>query len=100
MKMKTIRKYKNRKLYDVENSAYVTLQEISELIREGDEVQVIYAETGEDITAQTLLALIIDNEKRVAQKNLNNSDTKFLTNIIRNADGTFGGYCRTLNSNT
>jgi len=56
-----IKRYSNRKLYDTEGSRYVTLLEIAELIRAGEEVEVIDNQTKEDKTEATL-ALIISEE--------------------------------------
>jgi polyhydroxyalkanoate synthesis repressor PhaR len=92
--MRTIRKYKNRKLYDVENSAYVTLPEIGELVREGETIVVVNSETNEDITSQVLFAIILENEKKFARDNLVNTHPDFLSDIIRSNDGTFGSYYR------
>lgn len=61
---RTIKRYGNRKLYDVEASAYISLDEIASLIRRGDTVQVLDNVTGEDITAQTLTQIVLDEGKR------------------------------------
>jgi polyhydroxyalkanoate synthesis repressor PhaR len=61
-----IKRYPNRKLYDVEASAYVSLTDIARLIREGDTVQIVDNATGEDITAQTLTQVVLDEGKRGA----------------------------------
>ena len=61
---RTIKRYGNRKLYDVEASAYISLDEIASLIRRGDTVQVLDNVTGEDITAQTLTQSVLDEGKR------------------------------------
>jgi len=58
-----IKKYSNRKLYDVKEKKYVNLSEISRLIREGAEVKVIDNETKEDITSLILARIIVEQEK-------------------------------------
>lgn len=58
-----IKRYSNRKLYDTKGSSYVTLLQIAEMIREGDDVQIIDNATKEDKTDVTL-ALIISEELR------------------------------------
>jgi len=58
-----IKKYSNRKLYDVKEKKYVNLSEISRLIREGAEVKVIDNETKEDITSLILAQIIVEQEK-------------------------------------
>jgi len=64
--MRLIKRYPNRKLYDTEYKKYVTLNDISGLIREGYEVQVMDHSSGEDLTAVTLTQIIFEQEKRQA----------------------------------
>src|SRR6266480_4114295 len=49
-----IKRYSNRKLYDTQESRYVTLEELEELIRAGKEISVVDVSTGEDLTSVTL----------------------------------------------
>ena len=58
-----IKRYSNRKLYDTQESRYVTLEEIEEMIRGGREVSVVDAGTGEDLTSVTLTQIILENER-------------------------------------
>lgn len=58
-----IKRYDNRKLYDTEARAYVSLQELAVLIRQGHEIQVVENATGEDITAQTLAKIILEADR-------------------------------------
>jgi polyhydroxyalkanoate synthesis repressor PhaR len=62
----TIKKYANRRLYDTESSAYITLDRLAHMVREGREFEVIDAKTGEDITRQVLTQIIVDEEARGA----------------------------------
>lgn len=62
--MPRIKRYPNRKLYNTESKQYITLDQIAEMIRNGDEVSVIDNSTGEDITALTLTQIIYEQEKR------------------------------------
>jgi polyhydroxyalkanoate synthesis repressor PhaR len=55
-----IRRYGNRKLYDVEGRRYVTLEELSDLVGRGHEVQVVDQRTREDLTNLTLAQMILD----------------------------------------
>ncbi|MEF8816051.1 MAG: polyhydroxyalkanoate synthesis regulator DNA-binding domain-containing protein [Salinibacter sp.] len=59
-----IKRYDNRKLYDTETSEYVSLSDVAELVRRGDTVEVVDKATGEDITAQTLTHIILEEGKR------------------------------------
>jgi polyhydroxyalkanoate synthesis repressor PhaR len=58
-----IKRYSNRKLYDTQESRYVTLEEIEEMIRAGKEISVVDATSGEDMTSVTLAQIILENER-------------------------------------
>src|SRR5499426_3014273 len=59
-----IKRYANRKLYDTEHSRYVTLDQISEMIRNGDDVKIVDNKTKEDLTSVTLAQIIFEEEKK------------------------------------
>jgi polyhydroxyalkanoate synthesis repressor PhaR len=59
-----IKRYANRKLYDTEHSRYVTLEQISEMIRHGDDVKIVDNKTKEDLTTVTLAQIIFEEEKK------------------------------------
>ena len=61
-----IKKYANRKLYDTKTSHYVTLEDISELVRDGAEIHVVDRESGRDITSVILSQLVTTEERRSA----------------------------------
>ena len=61
---RVIKRYTNRKLYDTDQSRYVTLDDIAKLIRENEEVRVIDNETQDDLTAITFAQIILEEEKR------------------------------------
>jgi polyhydroxyalkanoate synthesis repressor PhaR len=58
-----IRKYENRRLYDATNSRYVNLEEVAQLLQQGNDVQVIDATTNEDITRLILTQIIVEDAK-------------------------------------
>jgi polyhydroxyalkanoate synthesis repressor PhaR len=60
--VRTIKKYPNRRLYDTETSAYVTLAEIKKLVMSASPVVVVDAKTGEDLTRSILLQIILEEE--------------------------------------
>jgi polyhydroxyalkanoate synthesis repressor PhaR len=64
IKEKVVKRYQNRKLYDTEESRYVTLNDIARMIQEGYDVKVVNAKTSEDLTALTLTQIIFEEEKR------------------------------------
>jgi polyhydroxyalkanoate synthesis repressor PhaR len=57
-----IKKYANRRLYDTERSAYITLDHLSTMTRAGREFKVIDAKTGDDITHSVLTQIIMEEE--------------------------------------
>ena len=59
-----IKRYASRRLYNTETSDYVTLEDISEFIRDGREVQIIDLKSGDDLTRQYLLQIIAEHEGR------------------------------------
>ncbi len=58
-----IRKYENRRLYDTARSRYINLDEVAGMVRQGTEVQVLDARTGEDLTRVVLTQIIVDDAK-------------------------------------
>lgn len=58
-----IKKYGNRRLYDTTGSRYVNLDDLAALVREGREVQVVDAKTGQDLTRVTLTQIITEDAK-------------------------------------
>src|SRR6188472_4648917 len=59
-----IKRYANRKLYDTQHSRYVTLDQIAEMIRNGDDVKIVDNKTKEDLTSVTLAQIIFEEEKK------------------------------------
>jgi polyhydroxyalkanoate synthesis repressor PhaR len=58
-----LKKYANRRLYDTEKSAYVTLNQVADIIRQGRQVEVVDAKTKEDVTAFILTQIILEEAK-------------------------------------
>ena len=58
-----IKKYENRRLYDSTNSRYVNLDEVAKMLQSGDDVRVVDAVTGEDITRLILTQIIVEDAK-------------------------------------
>lgn len=61
-----IKRYSNRKLYNPQTRAYVALEELAALIRQGVEIQVVDHDTGKDQTALILSQILLEQEKRHA----------------------------------
>src|SRR3989338_7122296 len=63
-----VKRYQNRKLYDTQNSTYVTLDDIATMIKQGEDVKIIDNRTKDDLTSVTLAQIIFEEEKK--QKSL------------------------------
>ncbi len=59
-----IKKYANRRLYNTETSAYITLDDLAKMTRDGREFQVLDAKSNDDITHTVLTQIIMDEESR------------------------------------
>ena len=86
--VRIIKRYQNRKLYDTFQSCYVTLEEIAQIVREGNEIQVIDNKSKNDITYMTQIQLLFDQER----KSLKPGNTELLKRVIRSEEGTLTGY--------
>jgi polyhydroxyalkanoate synthesis repressor PhaR len=64
--VRLIKRYGSRKLYDTEESRYVSLEEIGEWIRRGQQIRVIDNKTSDDVTAPTLAQVILEDSRRGA----------------------------------
>jgi polyhydroxyalkanoate synthesis repressor PhaR len=58
-----IKKYENRRLYDTTNSRYINQDEVAQMLKNGYEVQVVDASTGEDLTRLVLTQIIVEQAK-------------------------------------
>ncbi|PJK12893.1 polyhydroxyalkanoate synthesis repressor PhaR [Lysobacteraceae bacterium NML120232] len=61
--MRIIKKYPNRRLYDTDISSYITVEDVRQLIMDGEEFEVRDAKSGEDLTRQVLLQIISEQEQ-------------------------------------
>jgi polyhydroxyalkanoate synthesis repressor PhaR len=59
-----LKKYPNRRLYDTEKSAYVTLSQVAEMIKQGRQIEVRDVETKEDVTAFILTQIVLEEAKK------------------------------------
>jgi polyhydroxyalkanoate synthesis repressor PhaR len=58
-----IKRYGNRRLYNTETSSYVNYQDLTKLIRDGHDIQVIDSKTKADVTKSVLIQVILEEEK-------------------------------------
>ena len=77
--LRVIKKYPNRRLYDTEISSYVTLEDVRQLIVEGESFEVRDARTGADLTRSVLLQILAEHED-IGQPIFS---TQLLTTVIR-----------------
>ncbi|MFZ0548107.1 MAG: polyhydroxyalkanoate synthesis regulator DNA-binding domain-containing protein [Candidatus Promineifilaceae bacterium] len=92
--MNVIKRYTNRKLYNTSSKQYITLEGIADLIRSGEEVQILDNTNGEDLTALTLTQIIFEQEKKQGGF----LPRSVLTGLVQAGGDTLGSLRRTLAS--
>ena len=85
--LRIIKKYPNRRLYDTEQSRYITLTKVKELVMAGTKFKVIDSNTAEDLTRAILLQIIMEEESHGKPIFTENS----LAHLIRFYGGTVQG---------
>ncbi len=78
-----IKKYANRRLYDTESSAYITLERLAQMVRQKRQFKVIDAKSGDDITRGVLTQIIMEEEAR--------GTTLLPVNFLRQLISLYGG---------
>lgn len=81
-KVLTIKKYANRRLYDTTNSVYINQDEVAQMVREGRDLQIVDAATGEDLTRLVLTQIVVQHAKE--------PDSAFPLDILRQMVATYG----------
>lgn len=92
LKVRIIKKYPNRRLYDTEKSSYITLSEVHNIIKSGKDFKVVDAETGEDITRSILVQIIIEQENGETPIFTTDMLTKFIRFYDDAAQNLFGEF--------
>ncbi len=85
---RVIKKYPNRRLYDTRISSYITIEDVRQLIVDGEEFEVVDARSGDDLTRQVLLQIITEHE----QDGEPMLSTELLSQIIRFYGDSLQGY--------
>ncbi len=88
--MRTIKKYPNRRLYDTEESRYITLADVKQLVLDKQDFEVIDKKSGDDITRSILLQVISDQEEQ--GEPIMSRD--FLSEIIRSYSNSMPDFAR------
>lgn len=83
-----IKKYANRRLYNTDTSSYVTLDDLCQMIKQGEEIIVYDAKNGDDITRSVLTQIIVEQENKSGQNLL---PTPFLRQLISFYGGNMQG---------
>ena len=60
--LRLIKKYPNRRLYDTKTSSYITLADVKQMVIKQEEFQVVDAKSGDELTRQILLQIILEEE--------------------------------------
>lgn len=81
-----IKKYSNRRLYDMTHSRYLTIDQMVELIKQGYEVQVVDSKSKQDITQSVLTQVFLETNGTYL------FSASFLHRLIRNRDGILGDF--------
>ncbi len=92
--MNVIKRYPNRKLYNTSSKTYVTLEGVAQIIRDGEEVQILDHATGEDLTTITLTQIIFEQEKKQGGF----LPRSVLTGLVQSGGDTLGTLRRSLAS--
>lgn len=79
----TIKKYGNRRLYDLRRSRYVTLEELADTIAAGEEVRIVDAKSNQDITKQVVTKIVFLEEER---RGLELLPLSFLLKLIQHGE--------------
>lgn len=89
-----VKRYSNRKLYNTRESRYITLDELAELIKVGENIRVVDNDSGEDLTGVTLSQILLENER----KGRDALPRPLLVELIQRSDDLFGAVRRSISS--
>jgi polyhydroxyalkanoate synthesis repressor PhaR len=87
-----VKKYANRRLYNTAKSAYVTLEDLSEMVRNEEDFVVLDAKSGDDLTRQVLTQIILEQENRGGNLLPLNFLRKLVGYYGQDLDGVLPGY--------
>ena len=78
-----IKKYGNRRLYDTRDSRYVNLEDVANMVRDGEDLQVVDAKTGDDLTRHVLTQIIVEGSK---SRDGGGLPLEFLRDLVKSTD--------------
>lgn len=88
--MHEIKKYANRKMYDRTDKRYITMAQLSKLIKSGEEVSIVDNSTGDDLTS-SIVSQLIGREKKGQDKGVS---PRVLMQLLRKGGGTLSDYAK------
>ena len=86
--VRLIKKYPNRRLYDTKTSSYITLADVKQMVLKQEDFHVVDAKTGDDLTRQILLQIILEEESG----NVPMFSSDLLSQMIRSYGGAMQGF--------
>ena len=90
--VRLIKKYPNRRLYDTKTSSYITLVDVKQMVLKQEEFQAVDAKTGEDLTRQILLQIILEEESSGSPMFTSDALTQMIRTYGNAMQGMMGGY--------
>ncbi|HVL36003.1 MAG TPA: polyhydroxyalkanoate synthesis repressor PhaR [Burkholderiales bacterium] len=90
--LRLIKKYPNRRLYDTKTSSYITLADVKQMVLKQEEFQVIDAKSGDDLTRQILLQIILEEESAGAPMFSSDLLSQFIRCYGNAVQGMMGSY--------
>ena len=88
--MHKIKKYANRKMYDITDKRYITMDQLSKLIKSGEEVSIIDNSTGDDLTS-AIVSQLIGRDKEDKDRGVS---PRVLMQLLRKGGGTLSDYAK------
>lgn len=90
--VRLIKKYPNRRLYDTKTSSYITLVDVKQMVLKQEEFQAVDAKTGEDLTRQILLQIILEEESSGSPMFTSEALSQMIRTYGNAMQGMMGGY--------
>ena len=87
-----IKKYPNRRLYDTKTSSYITLVDVKQMVLKQEEFQAVDAKTGDDLTRQILLQIILEEESGGSPMFTSDALSQMIRTYGNAMQGMMGGY--------
>ena len=92
--VRLIKKYPNRRLYDTKTSSYITLVDVKQMVLKQEEFQAVDAKTGEDLTRQILLQIILEEESSGQPMFTSDALSQMIRTYGNAMQGMMGGYLK------